>query len=219
MDIKVFHLIFSEYIDVYCKHQNITIQLRVFAPSLVKLNCSNHHTVHDSLFVKISWIFLQNRFIIEMNSSLRLFRPIQKHFLKSSSNSYSKVVTSRMLNVSHFSSRRVTIEQAREMARTYDEMPNDILLAMAASGDQGAKEERLLREIMVVENLSWDDAKEILLRIKAVNREYMGLFTTPYKIGLAASLSFAVASFPLTFDYDTVVWFNKTFVTAGSNTL
>ena len=49
---------------------------------------------------------------------------------------------------------RVTIDQAKAMAREYDEMPNDVLLAMAASGDQEAKEERLIREIMAVDNVT-----------------------------------------------------------------
>lgn len=50
---------------------------------------------------------------------------------------------------------RVTLEEAKKMAKNYDEMPNDALLAMAVMGDQEAREERMIREIMAVDNVSW----------------------------------------------------------------
>lgn len=52
-------------------------------------------------------------------------------------------------------STRVTIAQAKAMPKNYDEMPNDVLLTMAIMGDQEAREERLIREIMAVDNVSW----------------------------------------------------------------
>ncbi len=52
-------------------------------------------------------------------------------------------------------SARVTISEAKDMPKNYDEMPNDILLSMAIMGDQEAREERLIREIMAVDNVNW----------------------------------------------------------------
>lgn len=52
-------------------------------------------------------------------------------------------------------STRVTIAQAKSMPKNYDEMPNDVLLSMAIMGDQEAREERLIREVMSVDNISW----------------------------------------------------------------
>lgn len=52
-------------------------------------------------------------------------------------------------------STRVTIDQAKSMPKNYDEMPNDVLLSMAIMGDQEAREERLIREVMSVDNISW----------------------------------------------------------------
>ena len=49
----------------------------------------------------------------------------------------------------------VTVEEAKRMPKRYNEMPNDILLSMAVMGDQEAREERLIREIMAVDNVSW----------------------------------------------------------------
>lgn len=53
------------------------------------------------------------------------------------------------------STSRVTITMAKGMPKNYDEMPNDVLLSMAIMGDQEAREERLIREIMSVDNISW----------------------------------------------------------------
>ncbi len=50
---------------------------------------------------------------------------------------------------------KVTLEEAKRLPKNYDEMPNDILLSMAVMGDQEAREERLIREIMSVDNISW----------------------------------------------------------------
>lgn len=49
----------------------------------------------------------------------------------------------------------VTIEMAKAMPKMYNEMPNDALLSMAVMGDQEAREERLIREIMAVDNVDW----------------------------------------------------------------
>ena len=67
----------------------------------------------------------------------------------------------------------VSIEEAKKMAKSYNEMPNDILLTMAVGGDQDAKEERLIREIMSVDNVSWTDAQPIFHKIVASNRSGM----------------------------------------------
>lgn len=64
----------------------------------------------------------------------------------------------------------VTIETANAMPKTYGEMPNDILLTMAVMGDQSAKQERLIREIMSVDNIDWEAAHEILEQIVTANR-------------------------------------------------
>ena len=64
----------------------------------------------------------------------------------------------------------ITIEEAKKMPKSYNEMPNDILLTMAVGGDQEAKEERLIREIMSVDNVSWTDAQPTFHKIVASNR-------------------------------------------------
>lgn len=65
----------------------------------------------------------------------------------------------------------VTVEQAKKMPRNYNEMPNEILLNMAIMGDQEAREERLIREIMAVDNVSWPEANLTFAKILESNRK------------------------------------------------
>lgn len=50
----------------------------------------------------------------------------------------------------------VTLQEAKTAPRFYNQMPNDILITMAVMGDQEAREERLIREIMTVDELEYD---------------------------------------------------------------
>lgn len=66
---------------------------------------------------------------------------------------------------------RVSIEQAKAMPKNYDELSNDILLTMAVMGDQEAREERVIREIMSVDNLSWEKAEVKFYELAMFNRK------------------------------------------------
>eukprot|EP01048_Picozoa_sp_COSAG05_P018982 COSAG05_NODE_2880_length_2542_cov_52.610725_2_plen_153_part_00 len=67
-----------------------------------------------------------------------------------------------------------TTEDAREQPREAYEMPHDVLLALAANGDESAREERMVREIMAVDGLSWDEAQPTLETIRAANKQCGG---------------------------------------------
>ena len=75
-----------------------------------------------------------------------------------------------MISMRNMSTSVVSIETANAMPKTYGQMPNDILLTMAVMGDQDAKEERLIREIMSIDNVGWDDAHHTLEDIITANR-------------------------------------------------
>ena len=53
-------------------------------------------------------------------------------------------------------------------------MPHDVLLALAANGDESAREERMVREIMAVDGLNWDEAQPTLETIRAANKQCGG---------------------------------------------
>jgi hypothetical protein len=93
-------------------------------------------------------------------------------------------------------------------------MSNEVLLVYCAHGDHEAHKERLTREIMAVDNCTWDAAQSRIAEISAANKVGMTFATLPYKIGLGVAIMGGVASIPLCFHLDTVMWFNEHFVTA-----
>lgn len=110
--------------------------------------------------------------------------------------------------------KRVTIEIAKQMPKNYDELPNDILLTMAVMGDQEAREERLIREIMSVDNVPWEEAEKTFMKMVQSNRKGLFIATLPYKIGIVTAVTAGLVSFPMIFDIHTVLWFNELYVTA-----
>jgi hypothetical protein len=80
---------------------------------------------------------------------------LARQFLKAARPLLSRKVPANLKISAAAMSSRVTIDQAKNMPKNYDEMPNDVLLSMAIMGDQEAREERLIREIMSVDNISW----------------------------------------------------------------
>ena len=109
-----------------------------------------------------------------------------------------------------------TIEEARRLPRDHFELGNHTLLALAASGDQGAKEERLIREIMAVDGCSWDDAQPRFLEIERKSKEGRALTQLPFFAGIGLAWTAGVASFPLCFNLRAAEWFNTYYVTADT---
>jgi hypothetical protein len=108
----------------------------------------------------------------------------------------------------------VTIAEAKKAPRHYNEMSNDVLSAMAASGDQEAREERLVREIMAVDNIDWHEAHHRFERIAERNRSGLFIATLPYKFGVFTAVTAGFCSIPMIFHLDTVMWFNELYVTS-----
>lgn len=100
------------------------------------------------------------------------------------------------------------------MIREVRQFDNDTLVMLAVSGNQDAVKERMIREIMSVDEVEWDEAQEKFYEIEAANKSWMGLATFPYKAGIAGATVAAFATFPLCFDLETAKWFNDNFVTA-----
>jgi hypothetical protein len=131
--------------------------------------------------------------------------------------SFGKALASNAMPFFRYSDNRkksnMTIETAKSLPKEYDEYPNDVIITMAVMGDQGAREERLVREIMAVDEVAYEVAQSTLERIKTSNRKGLVWQTLPYKIGIATAVTAGVVSFPLIFHYDTVLWFNEFYVT------
>jgi hypothetical protein len=109
--------------------------------------------------------------------------------------------------------RKPTIEEAQQMPREYCEMPNDMLMQLGALGEHDANQERLRREVMAVDNVSWDEAGPILIEITDANKAGMGLATFPNKLGVFVAMLTGVGSIPMVFQLDLALWFNEEYVT------
>jgi hypothetical protein len=72
-------------------------------------------------------------------------------------------------DVASVPSRKPTIQDVIDSPREYYEMPPDVLLTLAVAEDPGARTERLIREIMIVDNVSWDDAEKKMQEIAEAN--------------------------------------------------
>lgn len=111
--------------------------------------------------------------------------------------------------------KRVSLEDAIKMPKTYEDLSNDTLFILASMGNQEAREERLIREIMAVNKCTWEHAQPIFIEMCRANKVGMSIATLPYKVGILSAVTAAFASIPLVFDLNTVLWFNELFVTSG----
>lgn len=95
----------------------------------------------------------------------------------------------------------------------YSSYPNDALITLAASGDHDAHAEMLTRNIMAVDGVSWDEAQPRLQEIFALSTSGSSITFLPHKIGVVTAVVAGFATFPLCFDIDTALMFNKFMVT------
>lgn len=106
-----------------------------------------------------------------------------------------------------------SIEEARAMPKEFHEYSNDVLILMAVDGVYGACRERVVRDVMAVDNVSWDEAQATMGKIEAVIASSV-VARIPYYTGIGSAFVGGIVSFPLVFHYNTVNWFNTAFVTA-----
>jgi hypothetical protein len=101
---------------------------------------------------------------------------------------------------------------ARAAPREYSEMTNDLLCVMSSAGDAAALRERVIRDVMSVEEKEWDDAEKIVVKIEA-SAEASLIARAPYYTGMFGAVVGGIASFPLVFHKPSVLWFNHHYVT------
>jgi hypothetical protein len=106
-----------------------------------------------------------------------------------------------------------TVAIAKAMSARYETMDNQTLVTIAAMKVHDARAEVLKRHIMVVDNVSYEEACVTFATIAARNRRGMALAALPYQIGVTAAVGGAFVSIPMVFDLSTAEWFNGRFVT------
>jgi len=109
--------------------------------------------------------------------------------------------------------RPVTMEEAKQMPHDVSHLSNEALYILAESGHREACCERLVRHVMTVDGIEWLAARERVREIDRMDRQNVWLATAPYKLGIFAGASAAIASVPLVFHLPTVEFVNRAFIT------
>lgn len=107
-----------------------------------------------------------------------------------------------------------TLEYAKKMPKTFATKTNEQILLFAELGIPEACRECIVRDVMAVDNVGYDEAMKVFDDIAKTNREGMFTAALPFYVGLGAAVAAGYISIPLVFDLSTVKWFNQIFVTA-----
>jgi len=87
------------------------------------------------------------------------------------------------------------------------ELPHQALAELAMLENHCARRERLLREVMCVDGVSWDQAHEVLNRLDRYNERYYWFETMPYRVGITAAFLGGVGSIFLVFWAPVAEWY------------
>lgn len=109
-----------------------------------------------------------------------------------------------------------TREDLREMPRHISELPGDLLFLMtkSAGGFMPASRERLRREVMFVDGVSYEEAGLRIVEIAQYGRTSATLLKAPYYLGMATAYLAGYLSIPLVFSLSIAHWFNECHVKA-----
>mmetsp|Transcript_28947 Transcript_28947/g.61155 ORF Transcript_28947/g.61155 Transcript_28947/m.61155 type:complete len:283 (-) Transcript_28947:171-1019(-) len=107
-----------------------------------------------------------------------------------------------------------TLEYAKKLPKTFASMTNEQILTFAEMGIPEACRECIVRDVMVVDQIEYDEALKVFKQIAQVNREGMKIASLPFYVGFGSSVTAAYLSIPLVFHLPSVDWFNHNFVTA-----
>jgi len=107
-----------------------------------------------------------------------------------------------------------TLEYVKGMPKTFASMTNEQILLFAELEIPEACRECIVRDVMAVHNIEYDEAMKVFEKIAKTNREGMALAAFPFYLGFGIAVTAGYASFPLVFHKETVEWFNEAFVTS-----
>lgn len=94
-----------------------------------------------------------------------------------------------------------------------DELSNETLFMMAKTGDLTSCRERMIREVMAVDGVGRDAAKETTRAIAKKNAEGLFIGLLPYRVGISVAIASAWISIPAVFSLQFAKSFNTYFVT------
>mmetsp|Transcript_1266 Transcript_1266/g.3821 ORF Transcript_1266/g.3821 Transcript_1266/m.3821 type:complete len:246 (-) Transcript_1266:86-823(-) len=104
-------------------------------------------------------------------------------------------------------------EDNERMPQSHADYSNTALLMLSANGDPDAIRERMVRDIMFVDGVTWEAAQPTVAEIEKSARSGLFLVRFPYRVGILAALVAGFGSIPMCFDLHTTLWFNEGYVT------
>jgi hypothetical protein len=96
--------------------------------------------------------------------------------------------------------------------RRFSEFDHNTLAIMASQGVHGAFKERMLREVMRRDHVSYGEAFKVLSKMNEVSERQIWLYKLPYRLGFTATFLIGGASVPCVFHKETAIWFCENFV-------
>mmetsp|Transcript_29818 Transcript_29818/g.62265 ORF Transcript_29818/g.62265 Transcript_29818/m.62265 type:complete len:315 (+) Transcript_29818:90-1034(+) len=107
-----------------------------------------------------------------------------------------------------------TVDYVKKMPKTFASMSNEQILHFAELEIPEACRECIVRDVMAVDNVEYDEAMNVFEKIAKTNREGMTAAAAPFYLGFGIAVTAGIASIPLVFHLPTVDWFNENFVTS-----
>lgn len=104
---------------------------------------------------------------------------------------------------------RPTIENAERQPTHVCEMSHQSLAEIAMLGNHCAMRERLLREIMAVDQIAWGPAHEVLNKMDVCNERFYWFESMPYRIGVTAAFVGGVLGSLMVFYKPVALWYGE----------
>jgi len=152
--------------------------------------------------------------IVRKSHSSAFHRSSFRFLSNNSTNNDNNNSTNNDNNKLQFIADKPTLAYAKIMPQSYSSMKHEQILQLCVEGSQPARREALIRNIMSVDSIEYDQATQQVNKLAQINRSYMQLEYSPYHFGMGGAILSGAISFPLVFDKSSVIWFNNAFVTA-----
>merc|ERR1719440_537813 len=102
---------------------------------------------------------------------------------------------------------RPTAELVKLQPTHISEMGHNTLAHLALEGNHFAHRERMIREIMAIDNVSWEKAHDRLTEMDEYKERYYWFTTMPYRVGITVATFMGIASVFLVFEPNTAHWY------------
>lgn len=107
---------------------------------------------------------------------------------------------------------RPTLETALNQPAHVCEMGHESLAELALQGNSSAHRERLLREIMCTDNVSWEEAHKVLEEMDIYNERFYWLETLAYRVGITIAFCSAIGGTLMVFWKPVAFWYGTEIV-------